>query len=234
MPVNHFKISNAVTDYLSTVILSDNQYITSAGIYFFISRYSASACFLEALNKKDLIDKLLKHPDSLVVLDYALFDFSGPEELIIIQNRFPNSHFLLFSEELTDEFLKRIYNGPEANPKAFSIILKDCTKEEIHSAVQTVANSQQFICQRIINQLQSKKEPDSSFDKKLTATEKEILRLVAMGKSTKEIAGERFLSIHTVNTHRKNIFRKLEVNNLNEATRYALRAGIIDSSDYYI
>ena len=68
----------------------------------------------------------------------------------------------------------------------------------------------------------------------LTVTEKEILRLLALGKSTKEIAAERFLSVYTVMTHRKNIFRKLKVNNAHEAVRYALRAGIVNAMEYYI
>jgi DNA-binding NarL/FixJ family response regulator len=224
----------AITNRLSYIILADKQDITAAGIYFYIRDYNASAHFSDVLNKRDLIEELLQNTSALVILDYALFDLSGPEELIIIQNRFPNSHFLLFSEELTDEFLKKIYTDPDTNAKAFSIILKDCSKEELNLALHTIADSQQFICQRIVNQLQAKKHPDPSIDRKLTNTEKEILRLIALGKSTKEIAGERFLSIHTVITHRKNIFRKLEVNNLHEATKYALRAGIIDASDYYI
>jgi DNA-binding NarL/FixJ family response regulator len=68
----------------------------------------------------------------------------------------------------------------------------------------------------------------------LTSTEKEILRAMALGKSTKEIASERFLSVYTVMTHRKNIFRKLCVNNAHEAIRYALRAGLVDIVEYYI
>jgi DNA-binding CsgD family transcriptional regulator len=55
-----------------------------------------------------------------------------------------------------------------------------------------------------------------------------------MGKTTKEIAYEQNLSFHTINTHRKNIFRKLEINNVHEAIKYALRAGIIDLSEYCI
>ena len=51
---------------------------------------------------------------------------------------------------------------------------------------------------------------------------------------TKEIAEKRFSSFHTVNTHRKNIFRKLNVNNVHEATKYALRAGLVDTAEYYI
>lgn len=68
----------------------------------------------------------------------------------------------------------------------------------------------------------------------LTKTETEILKDIALGMTTKEIAEKRFSSFHTVNTHRKNIFRKLGVNNVHEATKYALRAGLVDSAEYYI
>ncbi|MEO5160076.1 LuxR C-terminal-related transcriptional regulator, partial [Bacteroides ovatus] len=52
--------------------------------------------------------------------------------------------------------------------------------------------------------------------------------------TTKEIAAEKNLSFHTINSHRKNIFRKLGVNNVHEATKYAMRAGIVDLAEYYI
>ena len=68
----------------------------------------------------------------------------------------------------------------------------------------------------------------------LTKTETEILKDIALGMTTKETAEKRFSSFHTVNTHRKNIFRKLGVNNVHEATKYALRAGLVDSAEYYI
>ena len=68
----------------------------------------------------------------------------------------------------------------------------------------------------------------------LTKTEQEILKDIALGMTTKEIAAKRFFSFHTVNTHRKNIFRKLGVNNVHEATKYALRAGLVDAAEYYI
>ena len=68
----------------------------------------------------------------------------------------------------------------------------------------------------------------------ITKTETEILKDIALGMTTKEIAEKRFSSFHTVNTHRKNIFRKLGVNNVHEATKYALRAGLVDSAEYYI
>jgi DNA-binding NarL/FixJ family response regulator len=214
----------------SSVILADNQDITAAGIYFFFQNNRVFSTFWEAKNKKELIEKLLDETNALVILDYVLFDFAGVNELLNLQNRFPLSHFLLFSEELTDDFVKHI----TCNNKAFSILLKDCTKNEVNDAIDFILQGEIFICNRILNHLSGKKIPEQKNEKKLTATEQEILKSIAMGKSTKEIANERFLSIHTVITHRKNIFRKLEVNNLHEATKYALRAGILDASDYYI
>ena len=68
----------------------------------------------------------------------------------------------------------------------------------------------------------------------LTVTEIDILKLIAHGKSVKEIALERTSSIHTIITHKKNIFRKLGVNNVYEATKYTLRAGLIEMVEYYI
>lgn len=82
-----------------------------------------------------------------------------------------------------------------------------------------------MICQQADEELHSKV---------LTHTEIEILRGVAQGKTTKEIAYERYSSIHTVNTHKKNIFRKLQVNTAHEAVKYAFRAGLVDPSEFYI
>ena len=68
----------------------------------------------------------------------------------------------------------------------------------------------------------------------LTQTEREVLKAIAQGKTTKEIAAERFSSIHTINSHRKNIFRKLGVNCAHDAMKYAFRAGLVDESEFYI
>ena len=73
------------------------------------------------------------------------------------------------------------------------------------------------------------KNPDT-----LTVSEKSILREIALGKTTKEIAVVKNLSFHTINAHRRNIYRKLGVNSVNEVTRYALQAGLIDLIEYYI
>ena len=103
---------------------------------------------------------------------------------------------------------------------------------EIRMAITAALSGQRYICQRTMEMMLV---PEVKEEKvKLTQTETEILKDIALGMTTKEIADKRFSSFHTVNTHRKNIFRKLGVNNVHEATKYALRAGLVDSAEYYI
>ncbi|MDR1737314.1 MAG: response regulator transcription factor [Candidatus Symbiothrix sp.] len=212
-----------------SVIMADNQDITAAGMMYILQGYWGKLPVEEAKNKRALIAALFRSSTALVVLDYALFDFTRVEELLILQNRFPKSHFLLVSESLTDAFVKYVCHSS----KSFSILLKDSSKSEVEDALEAISIGERYVIQRLTNHLETKPVTLTE-DDKLTATEREILRLIAMGKSAKEIAAERFLSVHTVFTHKKNIFRKLAVNNLHEATKYALRAGIMDASDYYI
>lgn len=68
----------------------------------------------------------------------------------------------------------------------------------------------------------------------LSASEIAVLKLIARGMTVKEIAAERTSSIHTIITHKKNIFRKIGVNTIHETTRYALRTGLVELIEYYI
>jgi two-component system, NarL family, response regulator LiaR len=216
---------------MKPVILADPQDITKAGLLFFLGNLKDHGLVSEADTKKELLIHLTSEHDAVVILDYTLFDFSGPEDLLNVSYRFSNIHWVLFSEELSSDFIRNFL----INSNRFSIIFKDCSKEEINTALTLSLKNERFICNRASNQLLGKQnqhidKPDNT----LTTSEKEILRLIALGKTNKEIAQERFSSIHTITTHRKNIFRKLEVNSVHDATKYALRAGILDSAEYYI
>lgn len=213
------------------LIIADNQDITKAGILYLIDRIPDFPLVTEAADKQELLQLLQRYPQAVVLLDYTLFDLAGADELLIIQERFKQVSWILFSDELSEDFIRRILFSSEA----FSIVLKDASSDEIQAALQSALRSERFICQQIHHLLSNKnliREPKEH--PVLTFTEKEILKAIALGKTTKEIASERFSSIHTITTHRKNIFRKLEVNNVHEATKYALRAGIVDTTEYYI
>ena len=108
-------------------------------------------------------------------------------------------------------------------------MLKDNSKEEILSALQCASRKERFICNHVSNLLLS-----GSNASPVRHTLKDDLLTPAERSVLKEIAAEKNLSFHTVNSHRKNIFRKLGVNNVHEATKYAMKAGIVDLVEYYI
>lgn len=213
------------------ILLADNQGITRAGILYLCDKMPEVGRIRTVANCRELIQALSVESEVVVVLDYTLFDMVSADELIILQERFKRAGWLLFSEELSEDFMRRVLFSNEA----FSIVLKDAPLDEIRTALQSVLRSEQFICTRISGLLLNRRLLGSTKEQPvLTVTEKDILKSIALGRTTKEIASDRFSSIHTITTHRKNIFRKLEVNNVHEATKYALRAGIIDAAEYYI
>ena len=211
------------------VILADNQDITRAGMMH-ICDSLGDMTYHQAVDKTELIEQLKVHGDAVVVLDYTLFDINDIEELEILHERFPLVKWVLFSFDLSPDFVRR---GIAMTP-LFCVLLKDSPLSEIRDCLRYAARSQRFICQRMTEILLSPTQDRMAEDVPLTPTETEILKDIALGMTTREIADKRFSSFHTVNTHRKNIFRKLGVNTVHEATKYALRAGLVDSAEYYI
>ena len=216
-------------------IIADNQDITKAGMMFLLSRQKDTALLLEADNKAELIQQLRLHPGAVVILDYTSFDFVSSDELIVLHERFREADWLLFSDELSIGFLRQVL----FSSMSFGVVLKDNSKEEILTALQCASRKERFICNHVSNLLLSGNSQTSLLhpiqqNDLLTPAERSILKEIALGKTTKEIAVERNLSFHTINSHRKNIFRKLGVNNAHEATKYAMKAGIVDLVEYYI
>mgnify|MGYP000434759518 FL=1 len=210
------------------ILLADKQDITRAGLTFVIEKMEGlETKYVE--DKTELMLALRGNEDTVVILDYTLFDINDAAELLILNQRFPYTRWLLFSEDLSADFVRVLI----ASSSMFSVLLKESPLMEIKEAIRFCVDSKRFVCQRMMEVLLTpKQEVEEKVN--LTKTETEILKDIALGMTTKEIAEKRFSSFHTVNTHRKNIFRKLGVNNVHEATKYALRAGLVDSAEYYI
>lgn len=210
------------------ILLADRQDITRAGLIYILQGIEGAE-WKYTEDKAELMLALKGEDDAVVILDYTSFDINDADELLILQQRFTHTRWLLFSEDLSTDFVRVLI----ASSMQFSILLKESPMSEIKEAIKYCIHGNRFICQRMTEVLLA---PSHDVEEKinLTKTETEILRDIALGMTTKEIAEKRFSSFHTVNTHRKNIFRKLNVNNVHEATKYALRAGLVDTADYYI
>jgi DNA-binding NarL/FixJ family response regulator len=209
-------------------ILADNQELTRFALESLLQKDEENEVF-RTFDRAGLVSLLKEHENAVVLLDYTLFDFADEDQLLIVAERFSLSQWILISDELTPQFIRRVVYSSHQ----FSVVFKDGPLSELREALNTVNRHSRYLSQRaletIIIQQQEEDTPNV-----LTTTEMEIVKAIAQGKTTKEIASERFSSIHTVTTHRKNIFRKLGINTAHEAVKYALRAGLIDPSEFYI
>jgi DNA-binding NarL/FixJ family response regulator len=208
-------------------ILADNQDITREGIISLLDRLAIAKATLRVSNRKELMEQLAIYPNAAVILDYTLFDFSD-FQMMNAKQKYHDSIWLLFSDELSKHFLRQVL----MSGNLFGVVMKNDSMDDIITALKYTSNGEIYLCD-LAAQVLREDVPNQIRDK-LTASERMVLHEIALGKTTKEIAYDHNLSFHTINTHRKNIFRKLEINNVHDAIKYALRAGIVDSSEYYI
>ena len=159
------------------LIIAYNQDFTRAGMAYVLSKRENISCQV-AGNKSELILLLNDCPEAVVILDYTLFDI------------------ILWSEELSVDFIRNLVNASNR----ISVLMKDAKMSEIEQCLDYVLQGQRFLCQHATNMILA---PTASVDKEtvvLTKTEIEILKEIALGVTTREIAEKRFSS-STRSTH---------------------------------
>lgn len=216
-----------------TIIIADNQNFTRVGIISILSEfYNHNLRISSVKNKMELNGILITEEPHLLIIDYNLFDFAFVAEFGEIRKNFPNMGILVVSDILESEEVLSIINLGITN-----YILKTSEEQELLEAVNATLNNRKYLSSQILDVLLERKanirQPTLEIGK-LTISELDIVRLIAQGLTTKEIAIQKSLSYHTIITHRKNIFRKLGISNSSELLMYAMRAGLIDTTEYYI
>ncbi len=149
----------------------------------------------------------------VILLDINLPDMSGIELCKIIHSKYPQLKILALTTFLQRDFVdKMLENG------AMGYVLKNAPGEEIIDGICTVAEGGKFICEAV-NLLIKKQDNDTMF---LSRREIQILSLIAAGDTTKEIADKLFISVFTVETHRKNLLTKLNARNMVSLIKIAM------------
>jgi DNA-binding NarL/FixJ family response regulator len=227
---------------ISRIIIADPQPLTALAIETLACKVAPSVPGIQqdadggievahAIDRFALTQLLKDGTPSAVVLDYTLLDFDNQESLCLLADAHKDtSSWLLLSDDLTADFIRYVLY----QTTNIGIAFKDASLDILREAMRYVLRGERYVSQHATDILiQKAVERDNPKDD-LTQTEREVLRSIALGKTTKEIAAERFSSIHTINSHRKNIFRKLGVNCAHDAMKYAFRAGLVDESEFYI
>jgi DNA-binding NarL/FixJ family response regulator len=166
----------------------------------------------------------------IVVMDVSMPELNGLEAARRIHEQFPRMGILILTLHFSDQLVRDIV---AAGARAY--ILKSDTARDLVSAVEAVANRQTFFTPRAAEVLlDSFSRKGSELDAKvlarsrLTPREREIVHLLAEGKTSKEVGLALGISMKTAETHRANIMRKLEVHSVSEVVRYAVKNHIVE------
>ena len=173
-------------------------------------------------------------PD-LVVTDLALRGRSGIDLLTEIQGIAPSTRKLVLTAHDNEEYIRAALNAG-----ANGYILKDANSAELMMALRAVSVGQQFLCKSIASKILSgylsgyvprdQRAPSSAVTQVITEREREVLTRIALGNSNKVIARELGVSPKTVEKHRSNLMRKLQLHNAAAITMFAIRNGMTGSA----
>src|SRR5580693_10354378 len=210
------------------ILLADDHNSLREGMRLLLERQPGFIVVGEAADGRETLQLAEdQHPD-VVIMDIAMPNMNGIEATRRIVEKHPNIGVVILSMHHDESYVIR---SLKAGARAY--LLKDAMKAELITAIHAVAEGKSFFSPRISRILQEdyvqalgRKGADDSYEL-LTDREREILQLVAEGKTNKEIANQLNLSLYTVDTHRTHILQKLNLHSVPEVILYAVRKGII-------
>jgi DNA-binding NarL/FixJ family response regulator len=213
------------------VLIADSQFLITESLKHILKDDVRFHVCNVVMEKKELTKELVRENISLLIIDPSFIELSSFSELREIIRSYPHLHLLVITNGLTKNELLELNNLGINN-----IILKTAGKEEIFEALAATLKGKKYFSNELLDLLFDINEKKNTGEEasQLTTSEIEIVRLISEGLTTKEIASRKYISFHTVITHRKNIFRKLGVSSISELIMYAIKAGWINIIEYHI
>jgi DNA-binding NarL/FixJ family response regulator len=208
------------------ILLADDHSIIRQGLHALLEKYPQFKVVSEAedgLKAMDLAEKL--KPD-LVIMDVSMPNLNGIDAARKIINSAPGTKVIALSMHSSQRFVVEMLKAG-----ASAYILKECLFDTLLEAIQTVLKGDIFLGPKIegavIQDYIKRLSPGYQYEKQsLTAREREVLQLLAEGKSTKQIALHLHISPKTIESNRRNITEKLQIHSVAELTKYAIREGL--------
>jgi DNA-binding NarL/FixJ family response regulator len=208
-----------------TVILADDHAMLREGIKKIIERIDDVQISGEVNDGLELLELLKTSSPNLVILDISMPNLRGLEAIREIKKTYSKVKILVLTMHKKKEFLRQaLLDGADG------FLLKEDAGSELIRAVQTVRNGGKYLSPLLSGILTSLAVEEEKTEV-LTIREKEVLKLMAEGKRTKEIAAALYISPHTVRRHRSNILEKLNIKNMADLVKYAIsQSYILDHS----
>ncbi|WP_037309767.1 response regulator transcription factor [Ruegeria halocynthiae] len=204
------------------VLIVDDHPMVAEGIQSILESYAGIEVVGTLSSGQDAVDQAAGLAPDVILMDLNMPGLGGLSATEIILERLPDTRILILSMHDSPEYISTALNHG-----AKGYILKDVPTEEIKQAIDAVMRGEQYLCTGASGSLQPK---GKNTREALTGREQTILLELAQGKSNKEVASVLDISVRTVETHRKNIKRKLGISSTAGLTRYALEHGVLQGT----
>jgi DNA-binding NarL/FixJ family response regulator len=215
-----------VTDKHPTrVLIADDHALVRAGIRALLEKVATVEVVAEAADGHEALDLTGKHQPDVVLMDIAMPGLGGLEATRRFGKIAPATHVIILSMHDSEEY---VWQALRAGARGY--LLKGSSLAELELAIKVVAEDHIYLSPAISKSLiEDYLRPASEHRSigNLTPRQREILRMIAEGKSTKQIALDLNISVKTVDTHRSLLMKRLNVHDLASLVRYAVKIGLV-------
>jgi DNA-binding NarL/FixJ family response regulator len=206
------------------ILLADDHQVVRQGFKMILSAQSDMEIVGEAGNGREAVERAEQLRPDIVVMDVAMPELNGIEATRRVIEAVPHTRVLALSMHKDNVYVREILRAG-----ARGYLLKDSPAGDLLAAVRAVAGGEGYLSPAVSNAVLDdyRKHVTDPIDL-LTSREREVLQMLAEGKTNKEVAEVLNLSVYTVDAHRGRIMEKLNLHSINELVRFAVRNGLID------
>lgn len=210
------------------ILIADDHDIVRKGLRMLLEEHPGWEVCGEARSGREAVDKAVQLGPDVTVIDVSMPDLNGLEATRQILKACPKAEILVITHHDSDEVAAEVL---DAGARGY-VLKSDSDKDLVH-AVEALSHHKPFFTARVteifLNNRGSRvTDPAESVRNRLTMREREILQLLAEGKTAKEAASALGIAVKTSDTHRTNIMRKLNVHSVAELVRYAVRNNVVE------
>ena len=213
------------------ILIADDHDLMRRGVRTLLEPHPGWEICGEATTGREAVAKAEELKPNIVILDISMPDLNGVDAAKRIKKASPDTEVLIFSAHYSDQLIREIL---EAGVRGY--IVKSDSDRDLVIAVESLAKKKPFFTSRATEVMLisfsdggPKQDVSEPLRDRLTTREREIVQLLAEGKSSKEVASSLNISVKTAETHRANIMRKLQIHTVSELVRYAIRNQIVEA-----
>jgi len=212
------------------VLIADDHDIVRKGLRALVEERPGWEVCGEARSGREAVEKTVQLGPDVLIIDVSMPDLNGLDATRQVRRLSPKTEVLIITQHDSDEMA-----GEVLDAGARGYVLKSDSDRDLANAVEALSHHKPFLTARVTeiflaSRGRGGREPDpvDAVRNRLTMREREILQLLAEGKSAKEVASVLGIAIKTSDTHRTNIMRKLNVHSVAELVRYAIRNKVVE------